>query len=60
MVHRDLKTKNILVKSDGDCVISDFNVSIRFPLSDQDGHGQVRKCVWPKQLGGHDQMNEWV
>ncbi|XP_064397814.1 activin receptor type-2B-like [Halichondria panicea] len=54
VVHRDLKSKNILVKSDGKCAISDFGLSVRFPLSEQDGHGQVgtSRYMAPEVLEG--------
>ena len=28
IAHRDLKTKNILVRSDGECVIGDFDLAV--------------------------------
>ena len=30
MAHRDIKTKNILVKRDGTCAIADFGLAVRF------------------------------
>ena len=30
MAHRDIKTKNILVKRDGACAIADFGLAVRF------------------------------
>ena len=46
IVHRDLKSRNVLIKSNGQCAISDFGLSLRFPLVDeQEGRRQVCLCT---------------
>jgi serine/threonine protein kinase len=44
IAHRDVKTKNILVKSDLSCCISDFGLALKFDENEKPGetHGQVR------------------
>ena len=43
IAHRDLKSKNILVRNDSTCVISDFGLAIKFlnEETSSDAHGQV-------------------
>ena len=33
MAHRDIKTRNILVKTDGSCCIADLGLAVRFVRS---------------------------
>jgi len=46
VVHRDLKTKNILVKANGEACISDFGLSKTAQQDKNDSHCQVRKFLF--------------
>ncbi|XP_032222986.1 activin receptor type-2A [Nematostella vectensis] len=56
IAHRDVKSKNILVKSDLTCCISDFGLALKFDQSDKLGetHGQVgtKRYMAPEVLEG--------
>ena len=47
IAHRDLKSKNILIRNDYTCVISDFGLAIKFlnEETSSDAHGQVSTCT---------------
>ena len=50
IAHRDLKTKNILVKLDGTCAIGDFGLALTFySEEDKENQGQAR---WGEVGGG--------
>nr|BAA82606.1 sALK-6 [Ephydatia fluviatilis] len=58
IAHRDLKSKNILVKPDGTCAIGDFGLALTFSSSDAEGdkenQGQVgtSRYMAPEVLEG--------
>ena len=47
IAHRDFKSKNVLVKSDGTCCIADFGLAVKFDSTTRptDIHAQVRSSI---------------
>jgi activin receptor type-2B len=56
IAHRDLKSKNILIRNDFTCVISDFGLAVKFLTEETstDAHGQVgtSRYMAPEVLEG--------
>lgn len=56
IAHRDFKSKNVLVKKDLTCCLSDFGLAIKFEMGEDPGetHGQVgtRRYMAPEVLEG--------
>ena len=47
IAHRDIKSRNVLIKTNKTCCISDFGLSIKFKHGDRatEAHGQVRSTI---------------
>jgi len=59
IVHRDFKSKNVLVKEDLSCVISDFGMAIKFMTGESPAgaQGQVSHFIYNTHIHTHTHTN---
>lgn len=51
--HRDLNSRNVLVKADGHCVISDFGLSMTLTGKKQSGYAEEDNTAISEVSAGH-------